>query len=163
MQVRWSVCSGFRYNVIYVAYSNIHFRLFINVWENFCCFTLCSDTHPIIQMYIYFTGLPMNSKLCPSTDSKVDIFMGFGDELQRCKGEPEKMSMSNTAIARIIRRDKNKFVFFLDALFRPEEKEELQKMKRREDKYIYFSNLCEGKYNLWFTTSIIALRWDKSP
>ena len=46
----------------------------------------------------------MNSKLCPSTGGKVYIFMVFGDELKRCKGESEKMS--NTAIARIIRRDK---------------------------------------------------------
>ena len=37
--------------------------------------------------------------------------MVFGDELKRCKGEPEKMS--NTAIARMIKRDKNKFAFFL--------------------------------------------------
>ena len=96
-------------------------------------------------MYIYFTGLPVNSKLSPSTGSRVDIFMVFGDELKRCKGEPEKMS--NMAIARIIRRDKNKFASFLDALFGSEEEEELQKTRRRKDKYTFFSNLCEGKYN----------------
>ena len=52
------------------------------------------------------------------------------------------------AIARIIRRDKNKFASFLDALFGSEEEEELQKTRRRKDKYTYFSNLCEGTYNL---------------
>ena len=72
--------------------------------------------------------------------------MVFRDELKRHKGEPERTS--NTVIAIIIRRDRNKFAFSLDALFGPEEEEELQKTRRRKEKYTYFSNLCEGKYNL---------------
>ena len=67
--------------------------------------------------------MPVNSKLCPSTGSKVHIFMVFWDESKICKGEPGKMS--NTAIARITRRDKCKFAFFPHALLSPEEEEEL--------------------------------------
>ena len=66
--------------------------------------------------------------------------MVTGDELQRCKGEPEMMS--NIPIARIIRRDKNKFVFFLDAIW-AQGGGRTAENKEKNDKFTYFSNLCE--------------------
>ena len=102
----------------------------------------------VTGIYIYFfSAIHKYSHLCPIKCGLADVFHVSGKELIRRAGPPEYMKVTN--LAKLLNRDRKFINLWLSKIVEHVKSEIPEKTydagAHRQNRYSYFTNLCEGE------------------